>query len=271
MISTILTLAVIIKSLCQPNVLGRNEFGSNVFAIHSDRKYLYLAAGLAIIFGFNVFSANLGRRWVFPFQNVLAGRILTDRNATHYFARCGMPVTPALTRLAGGKANSEDRAFYNDPDLEGYRVWLKDNGKSCYIRWLFSRPVISLIQPLHDFEKLIVFENIGKFFSRKYSPIHHWFIAKIVYPDRYLYFLWIATTCILIVALWKKAWKYNKLWIVYITLNLLVYPHLFIVWHGDTWGIDRHALSVSVQFILCWWIMVLLICDTLLSLVWDKG
>jgi hypothetical protein len=108
------------------------------------RTYLALALVFAAIFALSNLSADIGQRWVFPFQNVLAQRILTDQKALAYFEDCGMPVTPELLDLAGGYANSGERAFYTEPALGSYRVWLHANGKSCYMRWLFSRPLCCL-------------------------------------------------------------------------------------------------------------------------------
>ena len=95
------------------------------------KRYLAVAFVFVTIFMLSNLSANEGRRWVFPFQNVLARRILTDERALAYFEDCGMPVTPKLLSLKGGDALSGDRAFYIAPELEPYRTWMNVNGKSC--------------------------------------------------------------------------------------------------------------------------------------------
>jgi hypothetical protein len=70
-------------------------------------------------FALSNFSAELGHRWVFPFQNVLAQRILTDPRSAGILRKLRYAaVTPELLGLAGGFANSGDRAFYTDPALE---------------------------------------------------------------------------------------------------------------------------------------------------------
>lgn len=222
------------------------------------RQFVLLAVVFFVIFVASNLAANLGSRWVFPFQNVLAQRVLTNQEALLFFSNCGMPITPELMRLAGGNAASEERAFFLDPALEPYRTWLYAHGKSCYIRWLFVSPLQSLYQPFSDFAPLIAFENVNRFFPRRYEPILPWYAERLLYPKDALLSLWVLISIIAAVALTQKTWQFNPLWMIFAGLCLLIYPHLFIVWHGDTLGTPRHALSVSVEFMLSFWLCVLL-------------
>lgn len=225
------------------------------------RRYLSMAVIFALLFMLSNLSAEVGNRWVFPFQNVLAQRILTDQNALTFFADCGMPVTPELLNLAGGFANSEDRAFYTDPALQSYRNWQSNSGKSCYMRWLLSRPLTSLRAPWQDFEWLLVFEDVSFFYPQRYEPLLPWYAERILYPQDGVLWLWTLTTIGALAAIWRKAWKLNPVWVVFISLYLLIYPHLFIVWHGDVPGTHRHALTVSTQFVLSFWLLGLLLLE----------
>jgi hypothetical protein len=229
------------------------------------KRYLAVAFVFAIIFMFSNLSANTGHRWVFPFQNVLAQRILTDESALAFFEDCGMPVTPKLLSLAGGFANSDDRAFYNDPTLEPYRTWMYANGKTCYMRWLVSRPLTSLREPWTDLAWLLAFEDVSSFYPQRYEPILPWYAERILYPQDVLLWLWTFTTIAALLAIWKKAWKANRVWVVFIGLCLLIYPHVFIIWHGDVPGTHRHALTVSLQFVLGFWLFGLLLLESLLT------
>lgn len=104
--------------------------------VRGKRYWLGIAFTLLIIFVLASVASERGRRWVFPFQNVLTARILPDPAAVDFFSNCGMPVTENLMALSGGNASSKDRAFYNDPALDGYRSWQDSSGKSCYLKWL---------------------------------------------------------------------------------------------------------------------------------------
>ena len=239
-------------------ILGVTFFGAR-------KRYLSIAILFALLFVLSNLSADRGHRWVFPYQNVLAQRILTDPDALAFFADCGLPVTPELLNLAGGFANSEERAFYTDPALQSYRNWLHDGGKSCYMRWLLSRPLTSLRDPWPDFGWLLAFGDVSFFFPQRYEPVLPWFAERILYPQDGILGLWALSTVGALVAIWKKAWKANPAWIIFIGLCLLIYPHLFIVWHGDVPGTHRHALTVSVQFVLGFWLFGLLLLESFLT------
>ena len=229
------------------------------------KRYLWIAIMLALIFALSNISANKGNRWVFPFQNVLAQRILTDQNALAFFTACGMPVTPELLKLAGGYANSEDRAFYTDPALDSYRTWLRPNGKACYMRWLMSRPIESLREPWVELEWLLAFEDVSSFSPQAYEPALPWFVERVLYPQAGLIWLWALTSIAALIAIVTRAWRANVVWVVFISLCLLIYPHVFIVWHGDVPGTHRHALTVSLQFVLGLWFFALLFFEAILA------
>jgi hypothetical protein len=236
-----------------------------VLFFKAQKHYLSVALVFTAIFALSNLSAELGQRWVFPFQNVLAQRILTDQEALEFFEDCGMPVTPELLRLAGGFANAEDRAFYRDPALESYRAWMHANGKSCYVRWLISRPLTSLREPWADFAWLLAFEDVTFFYPQRYEPLLPWYVERVLYPQDALLWLWLGTTIATLVAIWKKAWNSNPAWVVFIALCLLIYPHVFLVWHGDVPGTHRHALTVSLQFVLGLWILGFLVLEAMLT------
>jgi hypothetical protein len=236
-----------------------------VLLFEARKHYLSIVIIFVLFFALSNFSADKGNRWVFPFQNVLAQRILPDQKALSFFADCGMPVTPELLSLAGGYANSNERAFYNDPALQPYRTWLHASGKSCYMRWLLSRPLASLREPWLDLEWLLAFEEVTFFYPQRYEPLLPWYAERILYPQDAVLWLWILTTVTALVAIWKKAWNTNPAWMIFIGLCLMIYPHLFIIWHGDVPGTHRHALTGSLQFVLCFWLFWLLFLEAILA------
>jgi len=229
------------------------------------KRYLTVAIVFVAIFALSNLSANIGHRWYFPFQSVLAKRILTDERALGFFADCGMPVTPKLLSLAGGDSLSDDRAFYTAPELEPYRQWMYAHGKSCYVRWLASRPLQSLREPWGDLAWLLAFEDIDFFYPQRYQPVLPWYVERILYPQDALLWLWILVTVAALVAILKRAWRSNKAWLVFIALILLIYPHIFIVWHGDVPGTHRHALTISLQFVLGLWLLLFLSLEAVLK------
>ncbi|HLF73982.1 MAG TPA: hypothetical protein VI524_06535 [Anaerolineales bacterium] len=229
------------------------------------KQFIFLAAVFFLIFSVSNLAAGLGARWVFPFQNVLAQRILADQEALSFFSGCGMPVTPELLRLAGGNAASQERAFYADPALGQYRTWLRAEGKLCYIRWLLASPVQSLSRPLIDFASLVAFDDVDRFFPQRYERALPGLAERLLHPRDAPLWIWALISLAAVIALVQKSWRSNPLWAVFIGVCLLIYPHLFIVWHGDALGTPRHALAVSIQFMLSFWLLILLLAERLLA------
>jgi hypothetical protein len=231
-----------------------------------EKKFLIFPVAFGIIFVFSNLSADLGGRWIFPFQNVLGRRILTNPEAVDFFAACGMPVTPELMRLTGEFADGLDRAFYVDPALVDYRSWLHRSGKSCYMKWLLSNPARSFREPLNEFNGLLGIQNLQSFlFSRKFSPVLPGRIQALLYPSRVPLIVFVLALMITIIAGLTKAWQKNPAWLIPIVLILLVLPHYFLVWHGDVLGIDRHVITVSIQLYLGTWLLLLMLLDRVLA------
>lgn len=232
-----------------------------------DRKYLALSIAFIVIFFLSNSSADRGDRWVFPFQNILGRRILPHAQAIDFFAGCGMPVSPELMELAGGYANTSERAFYEDPALQEYRLWLHQTGKLCYVKWLLSDPLESIKSPLTEFNVLISMQNLQPFlFSKKFAPVLPGRLEAILFPRWGLLIMLAINLAVLLIAILTKAWKQNKTWWLVIGMNMLVLPHYLITWHGDVMGIYRHVVSASIQFYLGTWLLVLLMLDSVFSL-----
>jgi len=224
-------------------------------------RVLALSAAFLLIFLLNNFTSELGARWIFPINNNVGRRILPSAQALEFFRACGMPVTDNLLALTNEYANGQDRAFYNDPALEGYRDWLAAHGKFCYMQWLLASPVRSVGEVLSQFESLIRFEKVENFFARSYDPIIPYFVEPFIYPVKFVPALWLVLTLGALIAVWKRMWETNQLWGVYILLCMLILPHLFISWHGDAMAPERHVISVGLQLALSFWLLVFLIFD----------
>ena len=216
---------------------------------------------LLIIFYLSNFSSDHGGRWIFPLNNSIGQRVLTNPQALDYFEACGMPVTPELLAQTGEFANGNDRAFYTDPALEEYRIWLKEHGKSCYMKWLVSDPARSVGDTFAQFQELMTFSELDKYFARRYDPVIPYYIEPAIYPVKYILPLWAVLTLAALAAIWKRAWTKNILWGIYVLLCLPILPHLFIVWQGDAMAPERHALSVGLQLALSLWLFIFLIVE----------
>ena len=224
-------------------------------------RVLIPAAFFLFTFLLNNYNSDIGERWVFPMHNLVGRRILLSSAAVTYLESCGMPVSPALLGMANNFGHSQDSAFYNDPELEDYRIWLLEDGKTCYMKYLLTNPARSLRQAWVPFQQLIAFQDVDKYFAAQYDPILPWFIEPFIYPVNFIPFLWVGLTVAALFALWQQAWTSNPLWGIFILLDLPILPHLFITWHGDAMAPERHALSVGLQIALCFWLLIFLWLD----------
>jgi hypothetical protein len=213
-------------------------------------KTMVIISGLAAIFLVSTLNANKGYRWVFPLGNVIGQRILPYGSSFRYFENCGMPVSPRLIDLAGQFANAQERALFEDPELEPFRHWLMDKGRACYMLWLGSHPVESLRDVFVRFDELVSFSSVDGYFSRAYDPLLPVALGKFFYPECFSLGIWILTTLAALYGTWHQFLKDNRLWAGFIFINLCILPHLFISWQGDAMAPARHALAVGVQLYL---------------------
>ena len=227
-------------------------------------RALVLAGVFGMFFFVSDLNANTSQRWFFPLVNVIGKRILPYTESIQNLAACGMPITPQLLSLADTFANGNDRAFFNDPALAGFRVWVAEDGKTCYIRWLVTEPK-SVGQAFSEFDQLIYFENVNWYFSKRYIdplPAH---VERVLYPVYHVTWLWAGLTITAFIAVAKRFWRDNALWAIFIMLCLTIFPHLFITWHGDAMAPNRHAVSVGMQLALAMWLLVFLVLEKVAS------
>jgi hypothetical protein len=227
----------------------------------------WIPAGcLVVIFLLSNAGAMHAERWGFPLGNLIAQRVLPNSSALEYFQSCGMPATPALMQLAGKYANSDEQAMFFGPELDSFRYWLREHGKGCYVGWLLENPVPSIQETLSETGGLIAFPTVDRFFSNRYASLLPAQVAGALYPERLTLWIWAYSTLAALIIIWKKRWRDNALWAAFVCMTLLIFPHLYLTWHGDAMAPDRHALSVGVQLYLAFWMLNLL----LIEFVWSR-
>ncbi|KXK11658.1 MAG: hypothetical protein UZ14_CFX002002700 [Chloroflexi bacterium OLB14] len=223
-----------------------------------NKKFSFLVLGFVAIFFISNLSADLSKRWVFPLLNIISTRILPNPQALSTFSICGMPITSELLSVTGLYANENNSQIMKDPALEKFRLWVAENGKSCYMKWLISNPIPTMQAALKEFDAMIYFEWVGGYFSRKYQDILPSKVERILYPVYFLPYLLVGLTLLSFYGIFKQAWLENPLWIIAIMLCLTIFPHLYITWHGDDMAPERHALSVGMQLAVSMWLFFFL-------------
>lgn len=94
-----------------------------------------IAGGLAVVWATG--NGGLGQQ---AFEHVLTERILTDPAKVAWFKEHGMPVTPALRRLAGPWLQESNLALTNSPALASFRVWMENSGERTYVEYIIFHP-----------------------------------------------------------------------------------------------------------------------------------
>ena len=233
------------------------------------REYLKLVAiFFVLIAGFSYYSASNGYRLCGgPFLNVLDLRILSNDQNVQYFAKHGMPVSQHIVDIAKERVKNsqmDNTHFDTDPDFVGISEWFGTKFKPVYMIWLLTHP-LKYIEPLKQRELIDFDATSDPWPSDDFTPILPEKIHQIIYPTEFIpvAILIISIGVILLIVL--RCWKYNFSVVVPLIVLLLLYPHMFAVWHGDALEVGRHGLLIGIQFFLCMWIFMIFVVDYLVS------
>ena len=231
------------------------------------RRYVSIGVVFVILFIANEVSQNYAERWFMPFLNVVGRRILPNTESTAYFARHGMPVTPALLRLSGQYSWGQDHAFYVDPELQEFREWAYDHGKSTQVRFLLAHPAKTIGEPFQNFDALFAPKLSSKksyYWSRWFSPTLTGTLAEVIYFEKSALFWAWGAGLILALAFVAARQKDKRMSLVPLVLIFLAYPHAAIAWHGDANDVGRHALLAGVHLRLGLWLLLIFLLDMLI-------
>ena len=200
-------------------------------------------------------------RWALPLAEVITIRILPNQEYLDFFVSNGMPINPELMALSGRWANSDQFAIVNSGKLAKFEKWLYTEGRSVYIKFLYTHPSYTIESPLKNMDVLLADDFFERIPVPKYTPALPTIVNEILYPEQYFQlYLWLSlytSGFIFAISLRQKRRVY---WVVFISL-LITIPHLYLVWHGDALAVARHAVIANVQFHIGIWALVILCLD----------
>lgn len=237
--------------------LGIGLIGAALMLLHIRRHRLRHGAALLALVGLVAFAdwrIDGAGRWVFSFYNVVGARVLPDPDAVRFLQDRGMPVTPALLGMAGKDGGDEERFFYNSPDLEEWRRWVREEGRLGYGLLLISRPAAGLGPLVSDFD-LIFGGAAGEYRSKGETAAGHKNSAPFVAPfgewlDRVLEsrILLLALLAALAAAALESMRPSSRVLLPpFPSLLVLVsIPLGLLLWHADAMGPARHCLPAAV-------------------------
>lgn len=224
---------------------------------HRHRLQLWLMAIIfSLIFILGSLSASHESRWTFPFIDVVYQRILVNESMQQWFIDHGMPINEAVRNKRGAIAepSSASRGFPIDPQFNSFRQWVFTNGRITYIKYIITHPIYLLIGPKVEMRDMLMADYLS-YAPRGYRPINSnatwekFTQGKILILHAILFILLLYMSFLYC---WQR--QRSVLWIFSVSLLILLYPFLLIIWHGDTVTITRHGLGAAVFFqlaVLC--------------------
>jgi len=225
------------------------------------RLQLFVASTLIVIFIATDISSNIGQRWMFPFFNNMAQRILPKEVHMQWFKARGMPYNTALMERAGKWASSDNLAFYVDERLENFREWTLTKGKADYVQWILLHPTYLLVDPVRDLKNMLCAD------LSFYAPSDFKSLIRWPYPlgesTNLLYAFALGMLLSFCLGNWSR---HNNLIVVVPTVLIaFVIPHLIVIWHGDAMELIRHSVQVVVQINIALLLLIALFTDIVLE------
>lgn len=230
----------------------------------SERRLLAVAAGLLAIVAFSQWSIQDSERWVSVGLDMVAVRVLPDPDNTRAFQKLGLPVSDYLVRSSRlWLLAPSTQMFDQDPKLEEFRDWFYAHWKSAYLRWLLTRPK-SYLEPF-DRTNFNFDSYSDDWCGADYRPVLPSAIEKMIYPIGAAVPVSWVVILLAAAAVALRLWESNPAVWVPLAMVLLLYPHAFIVQHGDAGDTGRHGLQLSMQLFLSGGFLALLLADRFLS------
>jgi hypothetical protein len=227
-------------------------------------RAFYFAAGLLFLgmVAFSLVSSRLAKRSNFPLANIIVQRVLVDHSALRYFQKRGMPVNQKLKNLAGEWAYSDKYAIFNNPRLRSFYRWLNTEGTRDYAAYLLSHPKKSLGDPLANLDKLL--QPADGYEMPTFIPVIPYSLGRLVFIPIPPVLLFLLTQMLSLTGIFVAIRTRDPLLLLASMSGALIYPHAFLVWHGDALEIPRHAAQLYVQVYLTFWLLLASWSDRLL-------
>ena len=225
------------------------------------RPYVLVASLLLALFVVQNYTSNQGKRWEFPFFNVLHMRIGPDPAAREFFAARGMPADEATIDLLTKPRRGFFAALETSQEAQHLVQWVERAGKVTYYRYLLSRPAASLMAPI-DRARNLISPLSTEYRADDYSiPIWLGLFSQVFFPLPLAIVLpWLGVLIVAAIILGRIE-GLGPEWAIPALLLITVYPMMFIVWHGDAIEVERHAFQISLQVRLAGWMMTAFLAD----------
>lgn len=210
------------------------------------RRLILLTSAYLVALAFLVSgAARVGQRESQPIQHLYAARVLPYPDRLSWFAEHGMPDAAGLAALP--KAGHPDQAPWTPvahrPELEGWRSWLLDHGRSTFARYLISHPGYVVSEPRRHPER--VFNSgrgLGTYRPRGLKAVPG--VTAVFWPSVKVD---VAVAAAAAALAWRRRTHRSPLTIAGAVLAATSAPHALVVWHSDGMESARHLLIPGMQ------------------------
>ncbi|MHC1740432.1 MAG: hypothetical protein AB9897_04905 [Anaerolineaceae bacterium] len=224
-------------------------------------KRIALICGFSFvsIFMLSWLNSSMTTRWVYPLVHVLQDRKTSEPALVDYFSENGIDLfekfpTPLTTSKTGISITSEKSA----QDL-----YLMNTSKKVYLKFLLTHPGYLIAEPFNNLDSLI--NPISTEYRYSFKVTMPWVnsLSNIIYWNS----SWVLLLGILFCAISLKmaaASDRALLWMI-LFLLLSVIPIALLIWHADTFEIERHAEQIMIQTRLGFWLAGLCSIDDIVT------
>ena len=222
--------------------------------LYKKQRFYWILTLFLIIFSYGNMQTSKAltiKRWLIPLTNVVLNRILPNEDYLDFFKEKNMPTPPELLALSGGFAGDENFAVYNSVELDDVEKWLLQSGKNVYVQFLISHPIYTLTSPWGNSKELL---SSKLNYASSPHPTRKWLFGEIFYPNSLWLLLILVFATFITLKLALPLENNPNLWLLFFFLALF-FPHIYLVWHGDSFEVSRHAVQASVQLRLALWLL----------------
>jgi hypothetical protein len=228
------------------------------------RALLVLIALVGLLFTFHNVTLNQSDRWVNPLLNNLIHNVLPYEHRVAFFERHGMPVSDELLAFQTSRGN--ERGFLELPD---FMQWVYDRGASTYALFLLNDPGWTFTTLLSNVDYLFSV-NTQPYFYRPHNAA----LIRLNSFGDYLHtttgstvvLAGLLTLGFLAMAFLRRDRTRLAISYMFVWLLLAEFAMLFVSFHGDTLGVQRHTLVAVMPFRLSLWIRAVFVVDQVVSL-----
>jgi hypothetical protein len=233
-------------------------------ALEIPRRVFGLAGVFLVIAALGSLSASVGRRWEGPLKDVITIRVLNSPERTTYFEKRGMPLTPTEIAASRGSCVAPSGGLWcvtlSNP---AFYQWIRDHGRSTYMRSLIRYPATTLWEPLGHLGETVAVRVPLELLTKERAPVSQALETFVFVRNVPFLALWAVVTLIACIVAFVRGWR--GVYLLGAALVALTYPHLLLVWLGGALEVPRHSLLASFQLRLGLWLTGLWLLDAYLA------